>query len=548
MPIIQNNVPLLHKKEWQNMGVLPAATAAGHFFVADDSGIDNTALLVQSATVQYIYNHDEDGFVQITSGALAGTFGAGACGQYHPWSITYTANGGSTTTITVPAATHNFTGSVVGAKVEFTSGANIGIRRKIIRLINDGGAGTITLTFDQAVTAVSNGDTFRLNTGKFFVLNAYTSLAAGVWKVFDNATLTWQSSLATSGLPASWGTAGTCVLAYGRDIIKVDSTVSSVSGAVITDYEQSWDTDEFKKHIVRITGGTGLGQVRYITGNTEQTFTVNTAFSPQLDSTSTYVIEGGEIYSTGLATSGGATTITDTGKAWGTNQWTNYQVRIVGGTGIGQTRVIASNTATALTVSAWTTQPDNTSYYVIEGNEDKIYLLGNGAVTMYAYTISSNTWATVSPSVARVGAPTTVMMAEWIGTTGVEGWADETAIMDGKYIYSPRGAATATLTRYNIATNAWGTVTYAGAETFTTGSSSQSNGRYLYIIQNSTGRVFKYSARGNYLEPVTKTDYTQSTAVIGDKMWIKKYDSRGKITWLYNVLNTSTVMQRVQLY
>ncbi len=37
-------------------------------------------MYVLSATVQYLYHFDEDAWVQIASGALAGTFGAGACG------------------------------------------------------------------------------------------------------------------------------------------------------------------------------------------------------------------------------------------------------------------------------------------------------------------------------------------------------------------------------------------------------------------------------------------------------------------------------------
>ncbi len=37
---------------------------------------------------------------------------------------------------------------------------------------------------------------------------------------------------------------------------------------------------------------------------------------------------------------------------WTVNQWSNSQVRITAGTGAGQVKTIASNTATALTVSA----------------------------------------------------------------------------------------------------------------------------------------------------------------------------------------------------
>ena len=67
----------------------------------------------------------------------------------------------------------------------------------------------------------------------------------------------------------------------------------------------------------------------------------------------------------GTATSGASTSITDSGKSWTTNMWANAWVKIIAGTGEGQNRQIVSNTGTALTVSAWDTNPDNTSLYVI---------------------------------------------------------------------------------------------------------------------------------------------------------------------------------------
>lgn len=99
-----------------------------------------------------------------------------------------------------------------------------------------------------------------------------------------------------------------------------------------------------------------------------------------------------------------STTLGKTGKTWTVNQWTNYQVRITSGLGIGQVRTIASNTATTLTVAAWTTTPDATSVFEIAPNDDFLYLLGNNAVTMYRYSISANTWTTMAPTTARAGA------------------------------------------------------------------------------------------------------------------------------------------------
>lgn len=69
---------------------------------------------------------------------------------------------------------------------------------------------------------------------------------------------------------------------------------------------------------------------------------------------------------TGTATASDETTLTQNGKTWTTDEHQNQMVVITGGTGAGQRRRIASNTADALTVSvAWTVNPSTDSTYKI---------------------------------------------------------------------------------------------------------------------------------------------------------------------------------------
>ena len=66
--ITNTNKKVLHKKEWQFMGLVPTATVAGAFIVKDPVGIRKTALYVASATAQYLGHVDEDVmFEQLTS-------------------------------------------------------------------------------------------------------------------------------------------------------------------------------------------------------------------------------------------------------------------------------------------------------------------------------------------------------------------------------------------------------------------------------------------------------------------------------------------------
>ena len=79
MPISNGNRKILDLKRWEFCTPAPAATAAGHFIVSSRH-YRQQQLLVQSNTAAFLYNPAEDGWVQVPSPALVGTFGAGACG------------------------------------------------------------------------------------------------------------------------------------------------------------------------------------------------------------------------------------------------------------------------------------------------------------------------------------------------------------------------------------------------------------------------------------------------------------------------------------
>jgi hypothetical protein len=480
MPETQNNVPILHRKEWQTMMPAISASVAGAFVISGTSANRRYSLYMVSATVHYLYDHIEDDWQLIPSGAFSGTFGAGACGAHLAWSPAYTATGGATTSLTVNAATHNINGNVVGDEIEFLTGTagNIGIRRTITSIKTNIGAGTITIGFAAVPSSVANNDTFRISSGSFFVLCPGT-LAATSFRRYDIATGSWSTRTIT-GLSATWGTDGRMVSPYIR-------------------------SDE---------------------------------------------------YDSGTATSGSSTTLVCTGKNWTADQWINYQVRITAGTGVGQKSRITDNTGDTLTFAAGATI-DATSQFVIEGDENALYLLGNNAVTMYKYNISANSWATVAPTVARAGAPIAGMTADWVGETGNTIWADITDIKDGRYIYSLRGG-TSVMDRFDISggTNgagAWSAVTYAPSlQTFAAGDSSDWSGQFIYIAKEGTAaipqRFYKYDLIGNVFYPLTTDWYLGGAAVIGNKIWVKNLSTSGVVKWLYCLQSTSTNLRRIMLF
>lgn len=251
-------------------------------------------------------------------------------------------------------------------------------------------------------------------------------------------------------------------------------------------------------------------------------------------------------FASGTLTGATSTTAVNSAKTWATGQWINSQIRITGGTGAGQIRPITANTGTTLTVAAWTITPDATSTYVIEGNDNFIYLFGNAAVTAYRYDIAANTWSTLSPVAARAAAPGAGLSANWVHSSDEADWNNESSIMVGRYIYSFQGGASANLHRYDIAGNTWATIPYAPAvETFTTGTKYAVNKGIIYIQKEATGRWFQFDFARSTMDPFGTMLYPQGAAIVGDTAFDVSYkDGATDIPYVYMLLNTSNILLR----
>lgn len=472
MAVANFNRKILDLKRWTLLtSPAPIATAAGAFVISSRLS-QQRQMVVNSATVHYLYYPFEDAYIQIPSGALAGTFGAGACGTSSAIGPMGTATAGSTTTLTTNLTLAR---SLAGYQIEITGGPGAGdIRTIAYNTVGANGVITVTAPFSAAITASS---TYRLITPRYYVLCAGT-LATNAFKVYDFALNTW-TALTITGLPATIGTDG------------------------------------------------------------------------KLIATPSYGDNGAEFnFATGTATSATSTTLINTAKTWTTNQWANSQAKIVSGTGAGQVRTIASNTETTLTVSAaWTIIPDATSVYHIEGNDDFLYFMGNNAVTLYRYSISANTWTTLTPAAARSGAPGAGMSGHWVyNVTEDSRWSDESAIINGRRIYSFRGAAGAILDYYDIALNTWVSAhPYAPAtETLTTGTKYVYSGDYLYIQKDATGRWFKYSFAQQSMTGFSTNVYPGGAAIVGDTAYDVVEPETG-IRFIQYQLNTSNIVMRCMI-
>lgn len=467
MTTTNGNRKLLDLKRWEMCSPAPVASAAGSFIVSSRH-FKQRQLFMASATVHHMYMPEEDGWIQVPSAALAGTFGAGACGTSSAVGPTGTATGGSTTACNTSLTLAR---DLRGYSIHITGGPGAGDVREIAsNTVGAAGVITPTVAFSAAITASS---TYRLLTPRWYVLCAGT-LAANAFKWYDLATNVWTAGTIT-GLPATVGTDG------------------------------------------------------------------------RLIATPSWLDSGFVSFATGTATAGTSTTLTNSAKAWATNQWANSQVRITGGTGAGQVRSITSNTGTALTVPAWTTTPDATSTYSIEGNDDYLYFMGNNAVTLYRYSITANTWTTLAPGAARAAAPGLGLSGHWIWDVADSAWTAENAIINGRRIYSFRGGAGAVLDYYDIAANTWVSgVSYSPAtETFTTGTKYAYHDDHLYIQKDATGRWYRYNFVKQEMDGWNSFAYPNGAAVVSDTAFDAVYrDGATHVEYMYMLLNTSTVMLR----
>lgn len=104
--------------------------------------------------------------------------------------------------------------------------------------------------------------------------------------------------------------------------------------------------------------------------------------------------------SSGTATSATSTTITDSGKSWTSDEYKSFFVRLTGGTGAGQSRVISSNTSDTLTIPTWDTNPSTDTTYevcasLIDFAFEDIYTeesigTGDGSTTNFTGTLTNN--------------------------------------------------------------------------------------------------------------------------------------------------------------
>lgn len=104
---------------------------------------------------------------------------------------------------------------------------------------------------------------------------------------------------------------------------------------------------------------------------------------------------GGAFLTGTSSTTGTVRTLVDSTQTLTVDRYANFQIRITGGTGIGQRRRIVGHNATTFWIDrSWEVTPDDTSTYSIFADTDKIWLFGNASAALFQYSVDFDLWAT----------------------------------------------------------------------------------------------------------------------------------------------------------
>ncbi|WP_155300718.1 hypothetical protein [Deinococcus kurensis] len=173
--------------------------------------------------------------------------------------------------------------------------------------------------------------------------------------------------------------------------------------------------------------------------------------------------------------------------------------------------------------------------YNAAGNDDFLYLIGGNTAGLYRYSISGNTWASLTAAAATASAG---CQLQWM-----PGWNTDRLVR-------VRGGGSAALDYYSISGNAWTTLTYnPSTEGFTTGTylaRGRGDGGF-YIQKDSSMRVYDMDLNALTLTPqATQYVMGSSTAVVGNRMvYVKTPDG---VEFLYVGLHSSSGFLRTPIY
>jgi hypothetical protein len=180
-------------------------------------------------------------------------------------------------------------------------------------------------------------------------------------------------------------------------------------------------------------------------------------------------------------------------------------------------------------------------------------LSGTGQGNEYAITANTSTTLTFATGTAPDTSTAYAILeatpkANGIHLDCITGSTDTT--LNSNYMYAWTGTATSELSRYNIHTEHWETLSYfPQTETMTTGAMYVYDGEdRIYYIQGITtlAKLMYYDLVKNIVVPASQPPYGMGAAVSGNRIEI--VETEDGLKYLYLMRHSGTEMWRTLLY
>ena len=235
----------------------------------------------------------------------------------------------------------------------------------------------------------------------------------GEWNAFENAAIAHNGAIDSVALFKSAGIGGTGVARrYGMTI----GDLTTNMGASHASFGMQYDLQD----------ATALGeQWLFYYGDKPWIFPTKVFFYDGAtfsdDTIEALTTDVKSTIDTGITTAVTNNTVTDSAKAWISNQFQNQTVRITSGTGIRQVRRVTSNTATRLTVTPnWSTNPAVDDTFTVGGGFEVLTDTGD-----FFYVGHSAKFRRIFLDLDTLGAGATLVFQYWNGA-----WTTLTPVTD----------------------------------------------------------------------------------------------------------------------
>lgn len=390
----------------------------------------------------------------------------------------------------------------------------------------------IDINYDQSRNVLWIIYGAALTEWRYFNLNLSQVTVAGL----TTAAFTLSTAI-TTVLPAGADYGASITVPNDTELVDQFDSGTAASGSTATNIIEDTTGSEATFHpmmvglYIEFTSGTLNGQRRLITAvATNGASLTCSAFGSAPSAGDAFKV----VLPRATASSATASTLTLTSAGWTVNLYANSDVEIVSGTGAGQRRRIASNTADTLTLAGavagaartgnWSVTPDNTSVFVIKPSNDFIYYQpGSTNANLYRIDIEATTkaWTTLT---AVTGAPS---------SGGDLKYPRAIAPFN---LLQIRGNATNNVYYYNIGLNTWTTLTtYWGGETLTTGACTCMiyGKRRVMMFKEAAQRVLVYKMVTGDLEAGGTIPYAAPAGYDGKRaVYMKTPDGVEWVYWL----------------